>query len=128
MYGGNREIVLRRDNYSCCLCGMTRAKHQETFGKDISVDHKDGLGSRSKIKNNSLDNLWTLCLSCHGKKDINRRIWRKVRIGEKTCYVCGKIGFISEKNLEKSRYICRPCDLARKIEYRRSRASRRRPA
>jgi hypothetical protein len=41
------------------------------YNRDITVDHIDGNGRRKPkhLKNNSLDNLQTLCLSCHGKKD-----------------------------------------------------------
>jgi len=40
---------------------------------DITVDHKDGNGSNTKHKNNCLDNLQTLCSSCHGKKETIKR-------------------------------------------------------
>lgn len=39
-------------------------EHKEKWGRPITIDHKD----RDK-KNNTMKNLWTLCLSCHGKKD-----------------------------------------------------------
>jgi hypothetical protein len=43
---------------------MTDAAHKARWGRPITVDHKD----RDKA-NNTLDNLQTLCLPCHGKKD-----------------------------------------------------------
>lgn len=69
-FGGNREIVIQRDGEKCVECGMTRAEHQAKYGKDITVDHIDRRGKNVPLaqKNNSLDNLQTLCLPCHGRK------------------------------------------------------------
>lgn len=75
-FGGLRKQVLKRDNYQCRNCGMTNEEHKKTFGKEITIDHIDGKGSKSKIKNNKLDNLQTLCLRCHGKKS-NKEIKRR---------------------------------------------------
>ena len=74
-FGGNRETAIQRDGEKCVVCGMTRDEHKEKYGRDISVDHIDGFGRNkpSAEKNNNLDNLQTLCLSCHGKKDRPRR-------------------------------------------------------
>jgi len=71
MFGGNREKAIQRDGEKCVKCGMTRAEHRERFGRDITVDHIDNNGSQvpSAMKNNSMDNLQTLCSPCHGKKD-----------------------------------------------------------
>jgi cytochrome c553 len=46
-----------------------------TFGKDITVHHIDGNGKNNivKEKNNSLENLVTLCLKCHGAEDSKRQ-------------------------------------------------------
>jgi hypothetical protein len=63
-FNGLRDKVLLRDNYQCVKCGMTRLKHLEKWGTDINVDHID----RNR-KNNIMENLQTLCLHCHGKKD-----------------------------------------------------------
>lgn len=71
-FGGNRLKVLERDNWQCRNCGMTNEQHIIIFGRGITVDHIDGNGRYSKIKNNNLQNLQTLCLRCHGKKDRNR--------------------------------------------------------
>ena len=71
MFVGNREVVIQRDKEKCCICGMTRQKHYEKYNRDITVDHKDrlGRGTKKEEKNNDLKNLWTLCISCHMKKD-----------------------------------------------------------
>ena len=73
-FDGKREQVIKRDKYRCCHCGMTRLEHKRKYGKDITVDHIDGNGSKTPKhkKNNEMSNLQTLCLSCHAKKDIKR--------------------------------------------------------
>ena len=68
-FGGRREAVLKRDDYTCQLCGMTNEEHKEEWDKEITIDHKDMTGRYSDKHNNDIDNLWTLCLRCHGKKD-----------------------------------------------------------
>lgn len=74
-FGGNRELVIQRDREQCVLCGMTRVAHKEKYGRDITVDHIDGQGryTAKDEQNNNLDNLQTLCLPCHGTKDIRRK-------------------------------------------------------
>lgn len=71
MYGGNREVVIQRDGEKCVWCGITRQAHKEKYNRDIIVDHIDNNGSSkpSNLKNNNLDNLQTLCLSCNVSKD-----------------------------------------------------------
>lgn len=74
-FGGNRDKCLERDNYCCVECGMTSEEHFNRWSRQLTIDHRDGNG-RSKLvadKNNSLDNLQTLCLQCHGRKDVVRR-------------------------------------------------------
>lgn len=68
-FGGNREAALMRDNYCCVKCGMSDAEHKVKWGRPITVDHKD-----KNANNNVLDNLQTLCLICHGRKDISPRL------------------------------------------------------
>lgn len=74
-FGGNRTRALKRDDYRCVSCGMTNARHIIRFGKMITVDHIDGMGSNSprKLRNNNLNNLQTLCFPCHGRKDNQTR-------------------------------------------------------
>lgn len=61
-FGGNRIKVLERDNYTCQVCG----KNKED-GKTIIVHHKDetGWAKKKPDKNNSMDNLISLCVQCH---------------------------------------------------------------
>lgn len=71
-FGGLREIAILRDNEQCVKCGITRSLHRKAYGRDITVDHIDGMGRNSKIKNNAISNLQTLCLECHGNKDAKK--------------------------------------------------------
>jgi predicted HNH restriction endonuclease len=72
-FGGLKNIVLERDNNKCVVCGMTNEEHIKKWGRDITVDHIDGSGRYSNKHNNLLENLRTLCLSCHGRYDALRR-------------------------------------------------------
>lgn len=72
-FGYNRDIVIERDREKCISCGMTRKEHLEKWNCDLTIDHIDGQGRYSSLQNHDLSNLQTLCLSCHGKKDILRR-------------------------------------------------------
>ncbi len=72
VFGDLREIVIQRDGEKCVDCGMTRKEHKKLYGVDITVDHENGIGSKSEIPDNRLENLRTRCLRCHGKKDVKR--------------------------------------------------------
>jgi len=63
--GRNRDAVLVRDGFACVRCGMTDEQHKAKWNRPITIDHisKD----RS---DNSMGNLQTLCLECHGRKDL----------------------------------------------------------
>lgn len=63
--GGLRKAVLERDRYQCVSCGMTDAAHKAKWGRPITIDHRD-----KNRKHNTLENLQTLCLSCHSVKDF----------------------------------------------------------
>lgn len=62
--GRLREDVLVRDRHACVQCGMTDAEHKAKWDRPITIDHKD----RNR-DNNTMENLQTLCLACHGRKD-----------------------------------------------------------
>ena len=68
--GSVRKKVLERDKYKCVNCGMTDSQHRRRWNRGITVDHIDGNGRYSKIKNDKMSNLQTLCLPCHGRKDM----------------------------------------------------------
>lgn len=61
-----RYLVLRRDNYSCCICGASPAK-------DPSVElHVDHITPWSKGGSTELYNLQTLCRDCNlGKGNLS---------------------------------------------------------
>lgn len=59
-YSGNRAKAIKRDGYSCQLCGRKQQK-----GVGLHVHHIDRNGSTSAEPNNSLSNLVTLCQMCH---------------------------------------------------------------
>jgi hypothetical protein len=63
--GKMRGVILSRDGFRCVQCGMTDGEHKGKWGRPITIDHKD-----KNRKNNALENLQTLCLSCHGRKDL----------------------------------------------------------
>lgn len=63
--GGNREAVLRRDGFACVRCGMTDEQHKARWSRPITIDHIN-----KDRSDNSMGNLQTLCLECHGQKDL----------------------------------------------------------
>ena len=65
-FGGNRIAALERDGHTCQRCGGT---------DDLHVHHIDGMGvtTPKKLRNNSLDNLQTLCRSCHSSIHMTER-------------------------------------------------------
>lgn len=71
-YGENwdeiREMCLERDDYRCKLCGMTEEEHREwhSRGSGLHVHHIRPLAEFDSAEEaNALDNLVTLCISCH---------------------------------------------------------------
>jgi 5-methylcytosine-specific restriction endonuclease McrA len=62
-YDGLREKVIKRDGEKCRQCGMTRKEHLDRWGADINVDHLN----RNR-EENTMENLQTICLICHGSK------------------------------------------------------------
>lgn len=73
-FGGLREAVLERDNYCCQHCGMTDEEHREKWDCQVSLHHIDGQGSHSETKNHTMENLLTLCKSCHSIED-----WKRIK-------------------------------------------------
>ncbi len=79
MFGGNKQLVLERDNFECQECGMSQQQHIILFNFQLIVHHKDGKGRRSEDINNDMDNLITLCVKCHGR--IHREIFMMEKYG-----------------------------------------------
>lgn len=61
-----REDVFKRDNYTCCACGI-RAERME----DLECDHIIPISSGGAQFDKQ--NLQTLCLDCHRKKTARER-------------------------------------------------------
>jgi uncharacterized protein (DUF433 family) len=62
-YGGNRGKALMRDGYRCLNCDINEQEALRKYRRKLYVWHKDG-----NPKNNSLENLKTLCANCFSKK------------------------------------------------------------
>lgn len=78
-FDSKRKQVLRRDDYTCIRCN-SRKEGNDT--KNLIVHHKDRLGRGSEVKNNDLQNLITLCRSCHAKehsKDLKLALKEKYK-------------------------------------------------
>lgn len=121
-FGRNRDKVLERDGYKCSICNSIDRLH---------VHHKDRSGS-TKTPNNEMDNLITLCNSCHmliHGKDKKDHSGRKNYI---PCIVCGalfekehdkkccspKCGNIHRSQQSKVKLICEFC--SKEFEVRKS--------
>ena len=69
LFSNNREKAIKRDDEKCKICGITRKEHRIKYNRDLNVHHIDnnGVNKSKDKKNNNLDNLITVCQSCHGK-------------------------------------------------------------
>ena len=70
----NYNKALIRDWYKCVECWMTNEEHNNKYKCNLTVDHIDWKWRNTKEKNNNINNLQTLCLSCHWKKDTKKTI------------------------------------------------------
>lgn len=79
-FGGNRQLVLDRDDHKCVQCGRNNS---------LVVHHKDGTGRGLKDgHNNHPDNLITLCRSCHINIHRHRKCGRWSLMYH-CCVTCG---------------------------------------
>lgn len=63
---GNWFKALERDNFTCQICGKRKDPNEWYNRHDrLAVHHWDGDGATHKKKNHELNNLVTLCDSCH---------------------------------------------------------------
>jgi len=77
-YGPNwpnqRRETITRDQARCQDCGLTEPESVEKYGAELTVHHKTDLrefvdaGNLDHESANQLDNLVTLCVSCHGQR------------------------------------------------------------
>jgi 5-methylcytosine-specific restriction endonuclease McrA len=67
-FGRDPKIIYERDGWKCVICWSK---------EDLTIDHIDGNGRYSEHPNNDIENLRTLCRSCHGREDQKRaRNWK----------------------------------------------------
>jgi len=57
-----RERVLERDGYECRFCGVSDGEHRQENGNGLHVHH---LVPRGANGGNEVDNLISVCASCH---------------------------------------------------------------
>ena len=103
-FGGNRLLALQRDNFQCQDCGMTEKEQFKLFGRGLTVDHLDGKGRCSNIKNHELKNLRTQCSRCHPIKDkpmyMNRR-WGDLIKQDDSDWKYPQIRYLVEDEIKK---------------------------
>jgi len=70
-FNGIKEQILKRDNYKCMVCNSI----------NVMVHHIDGNNFQKEIPNHNIDNLITLCRSCHSSLHHQQRrdgkIWSR---------------------------------------------------
>lgn len=69
----NRELALQRDNYACVHCGLNEIEIWQKYKRGPDVHHID-----ENPLNNRVNNLVTLCSSCHQQIHPKRIFWRYV--------------------------------------------------
>lgn len=104
-YGVERKVVFLRDNNQCKVCGAML---------NLCVHHIDnnGVTLKKDKRNNDLNNLITLCWSCHGRIHmIKRKSWsRKIP----KCLLCG-----TTKRKHKGLGLCSLCYEKTRKEYKK---------
>ena len=90
-FSGNKSIALERDGYKCTRCGAT---------ENLAMHHKDGSG-QTDHPNNDLDNLETLCSSCHTLHH-NPRLDTTPHVTN-NCLYCGNDIRVSQVRVENER-------------------------
>lgn len=64
-FGAHPEIIDRRENEGCLICGMSNEESLKVFDRRLSIHHLDGKGRTSNDPNHDLENLVVLCDRCH---------------------------------------------------------------
>ena len=74
-WGKIREAVRARDGYRCQVCGAPEGDRQhEVHHKTPFRSFRDANGAPDLVRANRLDNLTTLCATCHRKVEQNVRM------------------------------------------------------
>lgn len=68
-----KELIRKRDNYTCQNCNMTEEEHIIVLGKVLHVHHID-----YNKENCNEDNLITVCASCNTRANFNREYWKEI--------------------------------------------------
>lgn len=71
-YQTKKDIILKRDNFQCQLCGIQNGDCIKKIGHRLGTHHIDYNKINSKSKN-----LITLCNSCNSKINYDREKWTK---------------------------------------------------
>ena len=71
-FDGNREVALRRDQFQCTKCGLSRAASRMKYKIDLYVKRVDG-----NNENNDISNLKTLCRKCFQRENIGTWLKKK---------------------------------------------------
>ena len=98
-FSGNKAIALERDGYKCRRCGAT---------DDLAMHHIDGSG-QTEHPNNELDNLETICDSCHTKHHTPRLNTTPHILNN--CQYCGKEIRVSQARVDydRGKFCSREC-------------------
>lgn len=67
-----KELIRKRNNYTCRNCNMTEEEHLIVYGCNLHIHHID-----YNKKNNNENNLISLCLSCNSRANYNRKSWEE---------------------------------------------------
>ena len=81
-FGGIREMILQRDDSKCRICNNKNK---------ICVHHIDGTNYIKQNANNGLENLITLCNSCHSKLHWWQRKNHKLKSSEDIVRTMAKV-------------------------------------
>lgn len=66
-----KESIRKRDNYTCQNCSMTEKEHLIVNGTNMIIHHID-----YNKKNNTDENLLSLCNQCNVRANFNRDYWQ----------------------------------------------------
>lgn len=65
-----RRAALKRDEYACQDCGLTREEHYKQHGADLEVHHIQPFRTfEDSATANQLSNLITVCTTCHLQRE-----------------------------------------------------------